>query len=93
MSTTFILILAPFLAQNQVPQDTTANRAVRNPATEYRAYQPLTQGQRARHYVAGLFSPISFFRAGAGAAITQAMNTPGEWGQGGIGYGRRVASS
>ena len=37
-------------------------------------------------------SPVAVARSAAGAAITQATNTPAEWGQGAAGYGRRVGS-
>jgi len=84
--------------QDQAPspgQNNTANRSVKPPAifNSARPYVPQTQSERARYYVKHMFSPESIFRAAAGAGINQALNTPSEWGQGGLGYGRRFASS
>lgn len=58
----------------------------------YAASQPPEQpspGEYAKHAV----SPFSLLRAAAGAAITQATNTPHEWGQGATGFGKRLASA
>jgi hypothetical protein len=38
------------------------------------------------------FGPNAVVRAGAGAAIGQATNTPSEWGQGAAGFAKRFAS-
>jgi len=56
-------------------------------------YVAPTQKERLHYYFQHMFSPESVLRSAAGAGINQAMNTPGEWGQGGEGYGRRFASS
>ena len=48
-----------------------------------------TAGGYAKH----IFSPESAVRAGAGAAIDQANDTPHEWGQGAAGFGRRFGSA
>src|SRR5262249_49101466 len=46
-----------------------------------------------RQFVKKTFSPGSVVRAGAGAAIGQARNSPHEWGQGAAGYGKRLGSA
>ena len=38
------------------------------------------------------FSPMAVVRSAAGAGVSQATNTPSQWGQGAAGYGRRVGS-
>jgi hypothetical protein len=48
-----------------------------------------TGGQYAKHVV----GPTAVARAGLGAAITQATNTPSEWGQGAEGFGKRLGSA
>jgi hypothetical protein len=53
----------------------------------------MTQGERFHHFIAGTFSVESIVRSAAGAAILQATNTPGEWGQGSEGYARRFGNS
>jgi hypothetical protein len=42
--------------------------------------------------VEGAVGPASVARAAGGAGITQAMDTPREWGQGAAGFGRRFGS-
>jgi hypothetical protein len=72
-------------AQSQVPQT-----CLRRTAGDF---LPMTRTERAAEYVKSLVGvravAFTFLRAG----VTQAMNTPGPWGQGGRGYGYRVASS
>jgi len=57
------------------------------------AYVPLTERERLRLYLKKLASPEAVFRSAAGAGIDQAMDSPKEWGQGGLGYGRRFGSA
>ena len=57
------------------------------------AYVPPTPRQRFRDYMEHLAGPEAVLRSLAGAGITQALNTPSEWGQGAEAYGRRLASS
>ena len=54
------------------------------------------KADRAPHsaqFVKQTFGPGAVARAGAGAAIEQGLDTPHEWGQGGVGFGRRFASA
>lgn len=44
------------------------------------------------HYVRRAVGPKSWGSAAAGAAVNQANDTPHEWGQGAVGFGRRFAS-
>jgi hypothetical protein len=60
---------------------------------DYKVYTPITEKERLHYYFSHMFSTEAFLRAAAGAGINQAMNTPGEWGQGAAGYGQRFASS
>jgi hypothetical protein len=56
-------------------------------------YIPMTQSDRARHYVKSMFSLESFARSAVGAGIRQWTDTPVEWGQGADGYAKRFAHS
>jgi len=67
--------------------------AVAPPAVGQPAYVPLTEREKLRLYLKRLVSPEAVFRSAAGAGIDQAMDTPKEWGEGGLGYGRRFASA
>lgn len=44
-------------------------------------------------YVKHELGPRAVVMAGAGAGVNQATDTPFEWGQGGVGFGRRFASA
>lgn len=46
-----------------------------------------------RHYIKHAAGPGALARAAAGAGITQATNTPHEWGQGAAGFGKRLGSA
>jgi hypothetical protein len=55
-------------------------------------YQPLSASERWRHYGKDLFwNPMAGFGITTGAAIAQWRDDPTEWGQGGEGFGRRLA--
>jgi len=45
------------------------------------------------HYVKRTIGPKSWAMAGVGAVVNQANDTPHEWGQGAVGFGRRFASA
>ena len=51
-----------------------------------------TEKPTAGRYVKHTFGKSSLIRGGAGAAIQQARNNPREWGRGGAGFGKRLAS-
>jgi len=51
-----------------------------------------TEKPTAARYVKHTFNKSSLIRSGAGAAIQQARNNPREWGRGGAGFGKRLAS-
>ncbi|MGI8959936.1 MAG: hypothetical protein ACR2IV_09280 [Bryobacteraceae bacterium] len=53
---------------------------------------PLTIKDKFNYRIVGSFSLRGLFGNLVGAAIGQAMNTPGEWGQGWGAYGERYAS-
>jgi hypothetical protein len=57
------------------------------PAGEYKA--PPGIGA----FLGGMFSPKAIVRGAAGAGVSQATNTPSEWGQGGEGFGKRMANA
>ena len=48
---------------------------------------------RWSHYQQSTFSGFALLGSATGAAFSQALDSPTEWGQGAEGYGRRVASS
>jgi hypothetical protein len=56
-------------------------------------YTPQTASERLRHYVVSSFGPEAFVMAAAAGGITQAENTPKEWGGGAKAYGERVGNS
>jgi hypothetical protein len=62
-------------------------------ATPLAAAKPAYTHPPARLYLKKLASPEAAFRSATGAAIDQAMDTPKEWGAGGLGYGRRFGSA
>jgi hypothetical protein len=55
-------------------------------------YHKITEQQRLALFASTVFSPIAGVSAAAGAAISQCINSPEEWGQGWGAYGKRVAS-
>jgi hypothetical protein len=57
-----------------------------------RSVPPLTIGEKFNYRVIGSFGVRGLSGNVVGAAIGQAMNTPGEWGQGWGAYGQRYAS-
>lgn len=63
-------------------------------AVVLRAAEPQPPPQpTARQYFKHAVGPGAVLRAGAGAGITQATNTPSEWGQGAAGFGKRLGSA
>jgi hypothetical protein len=56
-------------------------------------YTPPTATERLRHYVMSSFGPEGIVKAAAAGAITQAENTPKEWGGGAQAYGERVGNA
>jgi hypothetical protein len=54
---------------------------------------PLTSKQRFRDYMMGAVGPVPVFSAAAGAGLSQAIDSPAEWGQGAGGYGTRLANN
>jgi hypothetical protein len=57
-----------------------------------RSVPPLTIGEKFKYRVVGSFGIRGLLGNTVGAAIGQATNTPGEWGQGWGAYGERYAS-
>jgi len=51
------------------------------------------QQSEGKKYLKQTFSPAAAGKAGLGAAVTQATNTPSEWGQGAAGFGKRLGSA
>jgi hypothetical protein len=81
-----------FLLQALVSAQTPADTA--EPVTKLQpAFKPMTQSERFQHYVKNTFSVEAILRSAAGAGISQANDTPHEWGQGAEGYARRFGNS
>jgi hypothetical protein len=77
--------IAVLAASPARPQDATVRAA---PAS----YRPMTAGERWNLYARSTFrNPMIPFRLAAGAGISQWSDEPTEWGQGGEGFGKRVA--
>ena len=77
-------------ANNSESDSSTANKSRRNTSAEN--IQTLSFGERLKIYEHSFTNPESMFGPLMGAGISQLRDTPPEWGQGAIGYGRRVAS-
>jgi hypothetical protein len=58
-----------------------------------REFAPMTRYERLGNYVSGLGNPESVFNAAASAAISQATNSPKEWGGGAEAFGERIGSA
>lgn len=56
-------------------------------------YQPLTNFQRMQRYLLGTFGPGAILKSAVTGGISQAINSPKEWGGGAAAYGDRVGSS
>ncbi len=54
---------------------------------------PITERERLRHYLLYTFGPVPVISAAASSGFSQWENSPPEWGQGGAGYGKRVANN
>lgn len=65
--------------------------AVAKPRTTSR-HRDSSHSPTRHEYVKQTFGPRSALSAGAGAGVAQFRNTPREWGQGGTGFGKRLAS-
>jgi len=86
-------------AQTTAPPDPTLDPAglprvvklLPQPASE--PWQKITPKQRWTLYQQTTFSGIAVLGAATGAAFSQWLDSPTEWGQGAEGYGRRLASS
>lgn len=55
-------------------------------------FTPLTQKERTQLYLKTMVNPLGYMKAGASAGIDQWNDKPGEWEQGGPGYGKRFAN-
>jgi hypothetical protein len=53
----------------------------------------LSVGEKFTYHVAHSFGVGAFLGVGVSAGVSQATNTPSEWGQGGEGFARRVGSA
>jgi hypothetical protein len=83
--------------QNQPTTETSSHQsqpqsAWPNAPSAYLPASELTLGERFRIYRQTIFRPYSLVGPALGAAVGQAENEPLAWGQGGAGYGRRIAS-
>lgn len=67
----------------QVSSNPSSNRALRQ-------FTSMTSHERLGNYVSGLVSYETILASAAGGGLTQATNTPKEWGGGAEAYGKRV---
>jgi hypothetical protein len=56
-------------------------------------FAPMTRGERFRNYLVRVAGPQPFITAAATAGISQAEDTPKEWGGGAEGYGKRIGDA
>jgi len=66
-------------------------KALPKPTAE--PWQKITEKQRLSLYQQSTFSGFAVLGSATGAAFSQWLDSPTEWGQGAEGYGKRVASS
>jgi hypothetical protein len=94
-----LITVSVCLGQNAQPSDPVAETSdlpfyIRVlPKPEIEPWRKITAKQRLDQYASLTFSPLAGLGAISGAAISQAINSPEEWGQGWDAYGIRVASS
>lgn len=55
-------------------------------------FTPQTQKERLHAYLLTLAGPVTLVTEAGAAGLSQALNSPWEWGQGGAGYGKRFAN-
>jgi hypothetical protein len=92
-STAYIVLSAAVSVTSVYATDVPGSNSVQdnlNPPP--RQFTPMTRQERLGNYVSGLASYQSVITAAAGAGISQASNTPEEWGGGAEGYGKRVGN-
>ena len=73
--------------------DRTAPEPDASASSPPREFSPMTRYERLGNYASGLVSLESIITSAAGAGISQANNTPKEWGGGAEAYGWRVGNS
>jgi hypothetical protein len=93
-----IALLALFLqtgyAQSSTASQSPSGSASRSvPTVTPTTYTPLTSEQRLHRYLRSLIGPDVWISSAFTAGLNQWTNTPGAWGQGADGYGRRFGSS
>src|SRR5690349_21776431 len=86
LRTAAIALIAPLMTLAQEPAPECRQRRAED-------YVPMARTERLAEYLGGIASPQSFTYAAVTAGIGQWMDRPHEWGQGGIGYGRRYGAS
>jgi hypothetical protein len=79
------------IAVTTAPEENFFSRLLRPLEPEH--YTPISGKTRLREYVGDTFGPYTIFREAAAAAVSQAMNSPHEWGGGTEGYAERFASN
>jgi len=95
-----LLVLATVCrAQTTAPSDSTLDPARLPwivkllPQSAPEPWQKITPKQRWTLYQQTTFSGFAVLGSATGAAFSQWLDSPTEWGQGGEGYGKRLASS
>jgi hypothetical protein len=83
--------ITPYLAVADDRQKADPPAAVSTPPPA--EFAPMTRSERFSKYLVGLVGPESILRAAASAGISQATNTPKEWGGGAEAYGDRVGNA
>lgn len=79
------------IAAQPAPRENFAEKLLRPLEPEH--YTPLTAKSRSAVFVCDTFGPYTIFREAAAAAMSQAMNSPHEWGGGMKGYAERFGSN
>lgn len=90
----FVILIVALSATVSLADDQPAgnsDKAIGAPPPQQ--FAPMTRSERLSKYVAGLADPESVVRAAAVAGISQASNTPKEWGGGGEAYGKRIGNA
>jgi hypothetical protein len=90
-----VVTALPVLAKAQSLADSeNSSGAVRptTPAASDLTYTRPTEKTKLHNYVFDAFGPYPIVGAGLAAGVNQAYNTPPEWKQGAVGYGKRFGS-
>jgi len=91
--TAYVLLSAAISAASLYADDLPGSNSLQESSSPPpQQFTPMTRYERLGNYVSGIASYESIITAAAGAGLSQATNTPKEWGGGAEAYGKRVGN-